>query len=76
MFFFCQKRSNLLHRIDHADNDLLDQIIPRLIRRFSALHAGQELVVISLPKDDPQKREIILDSLKQIGFSKSTHHLN
>ena len=76
MFFFCQKRNNLLHQIDLADNDLLDQIIPRLIRRFSALHAGQELVVISLPKDDPQKREIILDSLKQIGFSKSTHHLN
>lgn len=76
MFFFCQKRSNLLHQIAHADNDLLDQIIPRLIRRFSALHAGQELVVISLPKNDPQKREIILDSLKQIGFSKSTHHLN
>lgn len=74
MLFFRKKRNDLLHQIEYADNDLLDQIIPRLIRRFCALNDGQELVVISLPKDDPQQRELILDSLKKIGFPISTHH--
>ena len=73
MLFFRQKRTDFLHQIEFADNDLLNQIIPRLIRRFSELNAGQELVVISLPKDDSQRREMILDSLKQIGFSTPTH---
>ena len=52
-----------LKRIEQADVGETDEIITSVIKCYSRLHPEYELVVLSLPKIDIEKRNVEIDRI-------------
>ena len=62
------KLNNLLRRIQIASNFELNQIIKLLLHTYSNRYPDQDIIFLSLPKNDPDERQRILDALNVLAF--------
>ena len=53
----------MLKRIERADVDETDEIIMSVIKCYRRLHPQYELVVLSLPKNDTEKRNAEIERI-------------
>lgn len=63
--------SNLLGKIERANDLEITQIIRAIIKRYSKIYPDQEVIFLSLPVNDPKERDRTLASAFEL-FSKQT----
>ena len=60
--------AGVLDRISHADDIEINEIIQAVIRRYQRVYPGWEVVFLALPKNDPEERKRLLESI--LAFEK------
>ncbi len=60
------KAKLILSFLKRAHSEELGMILKYILYRYSEQHPDHEFIFLSLPKDDPQERDRILDALRLI----------
>jgi len=59
-------KQRLLSRIEKASETELNEVISKVIQLYSTKYPDQEIMFLSLPKNDPQERKRTLDTMYRI----------
>ncbi len=54
----------VIEKIEHMEHEDLSRAAWALMQRWNRLHPTEELAILTLPKNDPSRREHILTTLR------------
>ena len=66
MFHRKNTLNEILNFIDHADTNQLSKIVQAIVKRYGQISPDWEISFLSLPKNDPIRRQQILQSILQL----------
>ena len=57
--------NRMLKKIERADDFEVSRMISTIIRRYARVYPDQEVMFLSLPKNDPEERGRTLDAVRR-----------
>ena len=66
MFHRKNTLNEILNFIDHVDTNQLSTIVQAIVKRYGQISPDWEISFLSLPKNDPFRRQQILQSILQL----------